>query len=301
MDTCAHIYLIQDGNYRGTNIFKIGKTTQGIAINNIIKLKRFTNYSNGTVQHNTWLVSSTNVDDIESKIKIYFKNKYKLIKGHEWFEGDVKQMKKDIDFIIENNNIVNNSIHTDTKIYEIKKINAREWQNNITYMDYKFITKLLLDICINEETINMFKEYIINILDKSDNKYGVLIIPGYYNGDVLLDILRQIFQDDGSGIYNRYDNPRNARERLLRHDDIGERAIQVIKANQNCHHVYLWRDDITEVKAIYEKNKIRYTICNIINDTSQKLQHLNESYKYSLKKNDYRNQILSMLNDYLKN
>jgi hypothetical protein len=97
----SYIYLIQDGKDLFTNIFKIGKTKQGI--DNVIKLKRFNNYSKGTIQHNTWLVSLDNVDNIEINIKKYFKTKYILVRGFEWFEGNVKQMKKDIDLIIEHN------------------------------------------------------------------------------------------------------------------------------------------------------------------------------------------------------
>ena len=66
--TQCHIYLIQDGHDVGTNVFKFGKSKQGI--NDIIKLKRFKGYSNGTIQYNTWNVSYNLVDKIESEIKI---------------------------------------------------------------------------------------------------------------------------------------------------------------------------------------------------------------------------------------
>jgi hypothetical protein len=136
----SYIYLIQDGKDIGTNIFKIGKTKQGI--DNIIKLKRLHGYSKGTIQYNTWLVSYTILDDLEIKIKTYFKNKYVLVRGYEWFEGNVKEMKKDIDIIIENydteNYILNEPITNHTNIEKCL------WRNNINYMSYEFIDNFLL-------------------------------------------------------------------------------------------------------------------------------------------------------------
>jgi hypothetical protein len=40
---------------------------------------------------------------IENKIKQAFKQQYRLVRGTEWFDGDVKQMRKDIDIIIDTN------------------------------------------------------------------------------------------------------------------------------------------------------------------------------------------------------
>jgi len=273
----SHIYLIQDGKDIGTNIFKIGKSKQGI--NDIIKLKRIKDYSNGTIQYNTWLVSYTLVDEIESEIKKYFRNKYVLVRGYEWFEGDVKQMKKDIDNIIDNYNTENYMLIEPTKHKTIPILNT--WRNNINHTSYEFIDEFLSNVFVNKEDINMFKEYIINILDNKENHYGVLIIPGFKNGDILLDILRNL--DD---YYNRYDNPRNAKERLIRHD--GNYSIKVIKENQNCHHVYLWCKDITNIKSDYEKNKIRYTLCNIKDEP-----------EYDIRSKLTKDAIFSMLNDYV--
>ena len=255
----SHIYLIQDGKDIGTNVFKFGKSKQGI--HDIIKLKRIKDYSSGTIQHNTWLVSYTLVDDIESKIKTHFNNKYVLVRGYEWFEGDVKQMKKDIDFIIDNYN-TDNCVFIEESLTKLKPIpihNLNTWRNNIKHTPYEFIDEFLSNIFVNKEDINMFKEYIINILDNKENHYGVLIIPGNRNGDKLLHILRRL-----GDYYNRYTNSRNAKERLIRHDD--ECSIKQIKENQNCHHVYLWCRDITNIKLHYEKNKLRYTVCDIKNE-----------------------------------
>ena len=281
----AHIYLIQDGKDIETNIFKIGKSKQGI--NDIIKLKRVKDYSTGTIQHNTWLVSYTLVDDIENKILKYFKNKYLLVRGREWYKGDIKQMKKDIDLIIDNYNTENYELlEPATKDITIQKL--KTWRTVINHMSYDFIDEFFSNIFVNKEDITMFKEYIINILDNVENHYGVLIIPGFESGDILLDILRQL-----GDYYNRYDNPRDTMERLIRHD--GDCSIKIIKENQHCHHVYLWCKDITDIKSSYKKNKINYTVCNIKDEGGWMNRY--DDYKLSCGwRNDF---IFSMLIDYL--
>lgn len=289
----SHIYLIQDGHDVGTNIFKFGKSKQGI--NDIIKLKRFKGYSNGTIQYNTWNVSYTLVDKIESEIKNCFRNKYVLVRGHEWFEGNVKEMKKDIDYIIDNYNTENYAVNQTEPTHINEEFQKKTWRDNFNNTSYECINKLFTTIFVNEEDANMFKEYIINILDNKENHYGVLIIPGFTGGDILLDILRNLGQNGDTDIYNRYTNPRNAKERLIRHD--GDNSIKIIKENQNCHHVYLWCRDITNIKSSYEKNKIRYTVCNIKREENAHLMPVYLGYKHANYK--IKDAIFTMLNDYI--
>ncbi len=99
MSDLAYIYLIQDGNDKGTNIFKIGRTVQKGSDSR--KIKRIQGYSKGTVTYNLWKVDDHMLNEIENHIKISFKDKYVLSRGTEWFEGDVVQMKKDIDILID--------------------------------------------------------------------------------------------------------------------------------------------------------------------------------------------------------
>jgi hypothetical protein len=286
----AHIYLIQDGNDIGTEIYKFGKSKQDTK--DVFKLKRFKGYSDGIIQHNTWLVPYDSVDNIENKIKNHFKNKYISIRGYEWFKGDVKEMKKDIDNIIDNIDNSNNCILTEkapksTSTQSTSTQILNTWRNDIKEEPYEFIDEFLSNIFVNQKDINMFKNYLINILDNKKNYYGVLIILGSKNGDVLLDILRKSLDN----YYNRYDNPRNITERLIRHDSVCDYSIKVIKENKNCHHVYLWRIDVTNIKLSYEKNNLKYTLCDI-----------KDEYEYCVNYDDIRrkltkNAILSMLNN----
>lgn len=92
----AYIYLIQDGYDIGTNIYKIGRTFQD---GDSRSLKRLKNYSKGTIIHNLWRVDEEVVIEIERKIKNILKPQ--LFRGSEWFEGDVCEIKKQIDTIID--------------------------------------------------------------------------------------------------------------------------------------------------------------------------------------------------------
>ena len=119
----------------------------------------------------------------------------------------------------------------------------------------------------------IFKEYIFNILENKVNKYGVLVIPGTKTGDALINILRECLGE----YYNRYDNSRNLKERLIRYDDEGMKALTIIKGNLNLYHVYNWREDVTDIIKTYKNNNIRYTICNINNDNTELVKQILES------------------------
>jgi hypothetical protein len=93
----AYIYLIQDGNDRDTDIYKIGRTSQH---GDSRQIKRLSNYSKGTVVHNIWKVDPDLLNDIENEIKMKLKSKFVKARGAEWFEGNVHEMKKEIDTII---------------------------------------------------------------------------------------------------------------------------------------------------------------------------------------------------------
>lgn len=95
----AYIYLLQDGDDRGTHVYKIGRTIQTGGDSR--KLNRFKAYSKGTVIHHLWKVREDVLHTIEKMIKEECNQRYLLVRGMEWFEGDVKQMKKDIDRIID--------------------------------------------------------------------------------------------------------------------------------------------------------------------------------------------------------
>lgn len=94
----AYIYLLQDGCEKGSNIYKIGRTVQS---QDTRKLARFQTYLKGTIIYNLFHVEYTQICEVEKKIKQAFKKKYIPVRGQEWFEGNVRDMKKEIDKIID--------------------------------------------------------------------------------------------------------------------------------------------------------------------------------------------------------
>jgi hypothetical protein len=99
MSQLGYIYLLQDGRDKNTKTYKVGRTTQKGGDSR--RLNRLHKYTKGTVVYNTFFVDANEVNRIEQHILSEFKQKYRLVRGLEWFEGDVSEMKKDIDMIIE--------------------------------------------------------------------------------------------------------------------------------------------------------------------------------------------------------
>lgn len=95
----AYIYLLQDGQDRNTNIYKVGRTAQ--SSEDTRKLKRFGTYSKKTIIHATYKVACYHLLDIEDTIKKCLNEKYTLVRGKEWFQGDVDDIEKDVHDIIQ--------------------------------------------------------------------------------------------------------------------------------------------------------------------------------------------------------
>lgn len=96
----AYIYLLQDGEHKNTNVFKIGRTIQ--SSHDTRRLKRIQSYSQGTQVRCLVDVPVGQVVIIEKKLIELFKTKYKLVRGYEWFEGDIAHMKRDIHNFVDN-------------------------------------------------------------------------------------------------------------------------------------------------------------------------------------------------------
>jgi hypothetical protein len=177
--------------------------------------------------------------------------------------------------------IINNK-KTDTEELQSFKTNQM-WRTNINYtQDYRLIDEKLYKIFVCKDDVCIFKEFIINVIEKRDNKYGVLILPGTQCGNFILSILRSL-----GNLYNRYDNPRNNEETLIRHDDDSDYAINLIKKYPMHHHVYLWCKNIEFIKSKYEYNNIMYTTFKLNNIDIGCPDFVNINTLYS------------MLNDYL--
>lgn len=96
-----YIYLLHPFEFINNDIYKIGKTKQE-------NLKRFGNYPKGSVL--LYQTICINCDITEKEILKLFKNKYKLVKGYEYFKGDYNEMINDIYQFT--NNDINNKMNT---------------------------------------------------------------------------------------------------------------------------------------------------------------------------------------------
>lgn len=95
----AYIYLLQSGEYINTNIYKIGKTVQ--KSDDTRNLNRIKSYPPGTIVYNLYHINNPDhINSVENEIIVFFRSKYRLATGREWFEGNVIDMKLDIDTIV---------------------------------------------------------------------------------------------------------------------------------------------------------------------------------------------------------
>lgn len=142
----SYIYLIQDGEDVGTNIYKVGRTTQ---LNDCRTINRIKSYNNGSIIYSIIRVHDDNVREIERKIIKEFEQKFVLFKGNEWFKGDVEEMM--------------------SKVYEITTEYKLVVEKNPNYEDeylktiYKFEKKIGI-----EDGLHSIREIIKSVLDDKD-------------------------------------------------------------------------------------------------------------------------------------
>ena len=140
----SYIYLVQDGEDIGTNIYKVGRTTQ---LNDCRTINRIKSYSNGSIIYSIIRVHDDNVREIERKILKEFEKTFVLFKGNEWFKGDIEEMM--------------------SKVYEITSEYKLIVEKNPNYEDeylkiiYKFEKKIGI-----EDGLHSIRETIKSILDE---------------------------------------------------------------------------------------------------------------------------------------
>ena len=167
----SYIYLIQDGKFINTNIYKIGRTTQK---GDTRKLIRFSSYNKETIQKFLREVNTDIVINIEDEIKSLFVKKYKLVQGSEWFEGDCNSMISEINSIIDKHKpLVCIPIQMDTNISEICipiKKNSFHIRKNMKRTFFCKNCDYYTDIKCNFEKHNRSKKH-NNKVEKINNKY----------------------------------------------------------------------------------------------------------------------------------
>jgi hypothetical protein len=98
MTSTSYIYLVQDGEYIGTSVYKVGRTTQN---GDTRSLNSLNCYSKNTILVCLRQVNTEKVIEIKNDVIKVFTIKYNLVKGVDWFDGDKNQMIVDINTIID--------------------------------------------------------------------------------------------------------------------------------------------------------------------------------------------------------
>lgn len=145
----SYIYLIQDGIYKDTNVYKIGKTTQKNGDTRF--LNRLRQYNKNSIQKNVFEVNNDFVDQIEQEIINEFRINFNLVQGKEWFQGNFVEMIKIIDKI--KYKYINDSFNLKNK-EDIDIINQQFYQN---FFD-KIIEKKNIKIK-NNKNLNLIRNF----------------------------------------------------------------------------------------------------------------------------------------------
>jgi hypothetical protein len=122
MDT-GIVYLIQPCELIGTERYKVGYSKHH-------DMRRIIHgYNSGSIV--IFVMSCKNPLEIEKEIKKQFKEKFKLISGNEFFEGNINLIKKKfIEIIINNENFLEYNVDLNEKIYPCIDININLHTNN---------------------------------------------------------------------------------------------------------------------------------------------------------------------------
>jgi hypothetical protein len=153
------VYLVQPAELLNTNKYKVGYSNKS-------NLDRCKSYKNGS--RYIFVIECKNPDDVEREIKKLFNEKFKLIAGHEYFEGDDILIRYEFckiaiaNFnIVDNNSIINigergNGELLEDLIKEIKKVN--EERKRLMKENKKKVQKLMNVFEIMKEENNKLKE-----------------------------------------------------------------------------------------------------------------------------------------------
>jgi hypothetical protein len=143
-----YLYLIQDNRDIGSNVYKIGKTTQ-------LPSDRFKGYAKGT-----YPIRISQVDNChqrEYELIDLFKKRYELYRGREYFEGNLNDMIKEFNNLCndcinmnDNNELLENELYYNQKI--------KDHQSKFNLSDEEAHRNYTCDLCKKEYD---YKKYFI--------------------------------------------------------------------------------------------------------------------------------------------
>jgi hypothetical protein len=154
------VYLLQPPEFIDTNIYKIGHSRN----NNI---QRCYSYGSNTVLHYTRICKDSLF--IEKKLIENFKNNFQLVKGREYFEGEIDNMIYNFHniFKLYNNLKFDEQIEINTNIEESDTLKYKYiFDSTLAQIKQKLSVK-------NEDDNNecSYKTNVINNMNKTDNAF----------------------------------------------------------------------------------------------------------------------------------
>ena len=170
------IYLIQPAELVGTNRYKIGCSKKP----NLDRVKK--GYKKGT--RYLHIAECEEPHKTESFIKAIFNDKFTLIAGKEYYEGDESNMKKEFINVISNHNIKNeikeekSTEHSSTEEITIKESNKKENMNtedNFTFEDLPMFVQVFLERTLIDENGKEYYDNFSLFWTKIDNINSSLI------------------------------------------------------------------------------------------------------------------------------
>ena len=93
------VYLLQPQEFINTNILKIGHSTK----NNLSRCK---SYGSNSIIYNVRTFNNSSY--VEKVLLCCFNKRFKLYKGNEYFEGDLKEMDNLFYFLVTNDDVIRN-------------------------------------------------------------------------------------------------------------------------------------------------------------------------------------------------
>ena len=146
----GYVYMIQSEELNGTNKVKIGMST----CENNSRIKSYGKNAKTIIKYNCSYPYM-----LERCLIKQFKKNYNLFKGNEWFEGDIEEMKK----------LFNKVINNENEYLSRENMNIKYWRKYAPYLfrhindndcyilnrDYEYIgynTKDIKDVCPEAKT-----------------------------------------------------------------------------------------------------------------------------------------------------
>jgi hypothetical protein len=254
-ETYEYVYLVQPSEFKGTKVFKPGKT---VSVHS-----RLGNYGPGTVVFLLYRVTDCEV--VETEILERFSNQFTLEKGQEYYSGDLIQMIEVIDNIVSE---LDQKLDDD----EPDSLLRRYYKNRITYCSdpEKFIINCEENLIKKEENTESDDDVQDGKNSDNDDGFDLLENKTKNKKKFLCDICEKSF---------------SSKQRVDYHM---KRQICVDK-NIQCDHCFgRFLSNSAMYRHIRENCKVKKEELEVENMKKNKLQTENNKLKTKLKQIEER-------------